>query len=138
MTPAALILILLAALALPAAGQPAAETKSPLTLTGNFMSGFQDRVKPLRAEFTPADGNEWNVVFHFRFNGAEHQYVGTATGDLEQGELSGVVKNEGGRRTFSFRGEFDKGVFKGKHAELTGGNQRETGTLMLKAAKQRG
>ncbi len=136
MTPAAIVLI--AALALPASVQPAAETESSRTLTGNFMSGFQDKVKPLRAIFTPADGSEWNVVFYFRFNGQDHEYTGTAQGDLEQGELSGVVKNEGGRRTFTFQGEFDQGVFKGKHAELRSGDERETGTLTLERAKRRG
>lgn len=130
-------LVLIAALA-PSAAEPSAES-GERTLVGNFMSGFQDRVKPLRAVFTPAADDEWTVVFHFRFNGADHEYTGTARGSLDEGELSGLVENEGGRRTFTFHGEFDdSGVFSGRHAEIRGSRSSDTGTLTLKSARRRG
>lgn len=136
MTPA--VVALIAALALTPAVEPSAGGESSRTLVGNFMSDFQDRVKPLRAVFTPTDTDRWDVVFYFRFNGRDHEYVGTAEGGVDRGELSGTVQNEGRNRTFTFAGEFEDGVFKGRHAELRGGGERDTGTLTLKGQKQRG
>ena len=131
-------LVLIATLTASAA-EPSVETGGERTLVGNFMSGFQDRVKPLRAVFTPNEEDEWTVVFYFEFNGADHEYTGTARGSLDEGELSGVVENEGGRRTFTFRGEFnDRGVFSGRHAEVRGSRSSDTGTLTLKGARRRG
>lgn len=102
------------------------------TLTGLFDSGYQDKVRPLRAVFTPTGEGAWDVVFHFKFNGADHQYRGVAEGGLREGLLSGRVENEGGRRTFSFRGEFKNGKFKGEHFETTRGREERTGSLTLK------
>lgn len=117
---------------------PAAAAGDPQTLTGNFMSGFQDRVKPLRAVFTPTDERTYDVVFYFEFNGRNHEYVGTASGGLGEGELEGRVENESGRRTFTFRGRFDKGVLDGTHAEIGSRGERKTGTLTLKVARGKG
>ena len=109
------------------------ETPRVRVLQGSFTAPqFQDGARPLRAEFTPS-GREgrWEVVFHFRFNGAQHAYRGTAEGSLDQGALRGSVQG-GRRRTFSFAGNLSGGVFEGTHAEEGGrrGGGR-TGRLTL-------
>ncbi len=123
--------------------RPAAPTDHAMTLTGNFMSGFQDRVKPLRAVFTHAretatDQDQvarFDVVFYFRFNGRNHEYRGTAEGRLgPDGELAGRVQNESRQRTFTFQGEFRNGVLEGTHFEIGRRGERKTGTLMLEIA----
>jgi hypothetical protein len=87
----------------------------------------------LTAHFTPVEANRWNVDFRFRFDGEPHVYSGTAEGNLKDGMLRGTVKNESGRRTFTFDGEFrENGEFRGKHAETTSGRRHETGTLTLR------
>jgi len=102
------------------------------TLTGLFDSGYQDKVRPLRAVFTPTGERTWDVVFYFKFNGRDHEYKGVAEGGLLEGTLSGRVENEGGRRNFTFKGEFKKGTFKGDHFETTRGREEKTGSLTLK------
>lgn len=103
-------------------------------LQGSFTAPqFQDGASALRAEFTPTgrDGR-WEVAFHFRFNGAQHVYRGTAEGKLEGGELRGTVRGSR-QRTFTFACRHDRGQFRGTHAEVGsrrgGGN---TGTLTLR------
>ncbi len=107
------------------------------TLTGNFTSGFQDGPKTVRAVFTrpeqPGEERDFDVVFYFKFNGRDHQYRGTAWGSLEaSGELEGRVQNESRQRTFTFRGEFEDGTFKGTHAEIGRRGERKTGQLTLR------
>lgn len=131
--PAALLLAFLAI----TPGSPTSAADGQQTLTGNFMSGFQDRVKPLRAVFTPTDERTFDVVFYFNFNGRNLEYRGTAEGSLGEGELAGRVKNETGQRTFTFQGSFnEKGVLKGTHAEVGRRGERETGSLTLKLPRK--
>lgn len=115
---------------------PIAAADHEETLTGNFMSGYQDRVKPLRAVFTPGDEADFDVVFYFKFNGRDHEYRGTARGALGEGELQGRVQNESLQRTFTFRGTFENGVLKGTHAEVGRKGERKTGTLTLEMARR--
>lgn len=102
------------------------------TLDGVYMSSYQDRPQPLRAVFMPSGEATWDVVFHFRFNGAAHEYTGTARGLLGSGELSGRVRNESGARTFTFECAYTKGVCKGTHAELRRNREQSTGSLTLR------
>ena len=110
------------------------EMRSVYILEGTFTAPqFQDGASALRAEFTPT-GREghWDVSFHFRFNGAQHVYRGTAEGKLEGGELRGTVRGSR-QRTFTFACRHNQGEFRGTHAEVGGrrggGN---TGTLTLR------
>ena len=96
------------------------------------MSGYQDRVKPLRAVFTATGEDAFDVVFHFNFNGRDHEYRGTAIGALGEGEIEGRVQNESRQRTFTFKGTFENGVLDGTHAEVTRRGEQKTGTLKLK------
>lgn len=126
--PASLLLAL--ALALPlAATESAGETR----MSGMFSSSYQDRPKSVTAYFTPTGDEEWDVYFLFEFNGRDHRYEGTAHGSLADGELRGEVRDEGGRRTFTFEGETRKGKFRGNHAEVRRGREQSTGTLSLTA-----
>ena len=86
---------------------------------------------PLRAEFTATGENRWNVDFYFRFEGRERMYSGTAEGSLSQGELKGKIRNENGRRSFTFEADLDNGRLEGTHRETTRSRSRRTGTLKL-------
>ncbi len=131
MKPAVRTILTTAALLIAAAVQLGA-SDGRRTLNGNFMSGYQDRVKPLRAVFTPAGGGGWQVAFFFEFNGRDHEFRGTAEGSLGEGELSGRVQNEDRQRTFTFKGSFESGLFKGTHAEIGRRGEQQTGTLTLR------
>ena len=131
---AAALVSLTASLLLPVLGAGAAEPEVR-SLTGLYFSSYQDGQRRLRAEFTPREELEWDVVFYFRFNGRNHEYSGTAKGSLLEGPLRGQVRNESGQRTFTFDGEFKKGKFRGTHAELRRGRESRTGTLSLQAGK---
>jgi len=118
--------------ALSLAGAAAAGGAERHTFAGRYMSGYQDRPQTLRAVFTPGEEDDWEVVFYFRYGGADHAWAGTARGSLTDGELSGLVTTENGARTFTFRGEVEDGVFEGTHAEVERGRERKTGTLSLR------
>ena len=100
------------------------------TLTGEYKSGFGDG--DVEAHFTSTGREEWNVAFHFRFDGQRHVYRGTAQGSLSAGRLEGEVENENGRRRFSFEGDFSQGWFRGIHYEIRRGRSERTGTLTLR------
>jgi len=87
---------------------------------------------PLTADFFPTDdAKTWKVEFRFDFHGP-HLYTGTATGNLEDGKLSGEVESDQRKRTFVFSGSFEDGQFSGTHTETTKGRQQDTGTMKLK------
>ncbi len=126
--------VLLAALTLAPATETATDAIDSRAFQGNYLWSFNNETEPLRAVFTRSEREaKWDVVFYFRFDGTDHEYRGVAEGELDHGELSGTVKNENRRRTFTFQGEFEEGTFTGHHAELRGGGQRDTGTLTLEA-----
>lgn len=126
-------LVLLAAAALLATLLVAVvHAASQQTLTGEYRWHQSERGS-LKAVFTPAGENRWDVDFHFQFQGRPHVYSGTAAGSLVDGTLEGKVSTENKRRTFTFRGAFaDDGIFRGTHAELSGGRESRTGTLTLR------
>ena len=101
------------------------------TLTGKYSSG--NGSGPLEAIFQPAGEGRWKVEFHFRFQGRAHTFSGTALGSLSDGGLEGKVRNESGKRTFTFEGEFEGGTFQGTHAELERRGPEATGTMTLEA-----
>ena len=109
-----------------------ADAAGEQTLTGSYRwnNGHPD---DLKAIFTATGEDRWDVAFHFRFRGSPEVFSGTARGSLSQGKLEGRVKNRNGRgsRTFTFRGEFEDGTFRGTHAEVFGRRESSTGTLTL-------
>jgi len=90
-----------------------------------------DNPGPLRAEFTATGENLWDVDFHFRFDGRDRTYSGTAEGSLTGGEIQGEVQNENNRRTFTFKAEIEDGHLDGTHRETTPSRARRTGTMDL-------
>ena len=110
-----------------------ADTGDEQTLTGTYVWN-SGRPSTLKAIFTTTGEDRWDVAFHFRFRGRPEVFSGTATGNLSDGKLEGRVKNRNGSgpRTFTFRGEFENGTFRGKHAEVFGRRESSTGTLTLK------
>ena len=120
---APIIALLLAA---PAAAAGAEDRR---TLEGEYRSRHGDG--PVTATFTRVGSGRWEVAFDFTFNGRRRTYRGTAEGSFAEGTLRGRVENEYGRRTFTFRGEYEDGVFRGRHAELKRGREVPTGTIYL-------
>ena len=110
-----------------------AEVGDQQTLTGTYVWN-SGRPSTLKATFTATGDNRWDVAFHFKFRGRPEIFSGTATGNLATGKLEGRVRNQrgSGPRTFTFRGEFENGTFRGRHAEVYGKRESSTGTLTLK------
>jgi len=102
------------------------------TLTGSFVWERGDTSGDLEAVFTPTGEDAWDVSFHFTFRSKPHTYSGSATGSLTEGELSGTVLNENKKRTFTFEGSFEDGVFNGNHSEVGPERTMSTGTLTLR------
>lgn len=104
-------------------------------LDGTYMSGYQNHAERLTAVFKRIEdgGDAWLVSFDFNYGKKFYSYSGTARGSFIEGEIGGLVKDPTGGRSFTFfleRGK--KGKFKGKHAEVLGGSEEPTGTMMLK------
>lgn len=110
----------------------APQSADVVVFVGEYNWRYQDRPGPLRAEFTPTGPAEWDVAFHFKFDGSPHTYKGTAGGSLTEGALEGRVFSENRRRKFTFQGEVEDLVLEADHAEATSGRARRTGTLALK------
>ncbi len=106
--------------------------EKPATLSGSFVWEHGNTSGDLEAVFTPNGEGSWDVAFHFEFRNNPHTYTGTATGNLGSGELSGTVQNETKKRTFTFAGSFEGGVFNGTHAEIGPDREMPTGTLTLR------
>ena len=124
-------LLVVAAVAL--CGQAwSAEAEDSQTLTGEFEWTGRGAKGDLEAVFQPTSEGQWDVTFHFTFRGRSHVYAGTAEGSLSDGALKGTVQNEGRKRTFTFSGAFENGMFRGTHAEIEGDREQATGTLRLK------
>lgn len=109
---------------------PAAFADEKTTLVGEYSWDQGSASGDLKAIFENTGENSWDVAFYFDFRSKPHVYKGTATGSLTEGTLEGTVKNETGRRTFTFDGNFEEGIFRGDHAETTRSEVR-TGTLSL-------
>lgn len=103
----------------------ASETR---TAKGQYVWN-DDSPGAIEATFTPASEGNFAVDFRFRFDGRDRHWRGTAEGSLEAGELRGTVRE--GRRTFRFSGKVAEGVFRGRHVEVYGDREEDTGSLTL-------
>ncbi len=124
----ALLLIAALGLTLPAGAS------SERVLIGTYST--ETETGPIRATFTPSGEGEdgsptWKVVFLVAFDSQEYTYRGSASGSLDEGELSGWVDDETGSTSYSFRGEHRDGKFEASHAELRGFEEVPTGTMEL-------
>ena len=118
-------------LGLPVGPMPVA-AEDGLSLRGEYTSNHHRGKKRLEATFTPSGDGHWDVVFRFDWDG-RRTYVGTAEGSLSSGRLEGTATHESRRRTFSFRGEFEEGLFEGTHYEINRrGRESRIGTLVLR------
>ena len=115
----------------------AAEEKQEVTMTGSFVwNKKENKTHELKGVFTQTGENSWKVVWHFKWGKKEHVYTGTAKGNLKTGKLTGEAVNEGGKRSWTFEGEFDKdGLFKGTHQETTKRRAGPTGSFQLSQAE---
>jgi hypothetical protein len=102
------------------------------TLNGTFVWEHGNSAGDLEAVFAPTGEASWDVSFYFTFRNKRHTYTGSATGSLTAGALSGTVLNESEKRTFTFEGAFEDGVFNGTHAEVSAEQAMSTGTLTLR------
>ena len=132
---------LVAAVAVAVVASLAAAESSAVTLDGSFVwvadnDDDSDVVGDLEAVFTPTGDNEWDVAFHFMWEGAPRVFAGTAVGSLTSGDLSGEVEDdrEGREPTvFRFSGAFEGETYHGKHGILQEGEYKSLGTLTLAA-----
>ena len=109
-------------------GQSSADTE---TLNGSYIWN-QRPSEPgqLTAVFTPQSQDQWQVEFHFVFEGNSLTYKGHADGSLKNGALKGQVTNQGENRIFVFQGQMRDGHFSGTHGERKrNGREYRTGTL---------
>lgn len=107
-----------------------------ISLTGQYIwSGDPENPGDVNAVFSPKSADEYNVSFHFKFQGYEYTYTGSAKGKLDNGRLAGEVKDQTGRRTFVFEGTSAGGKFTGTHAEI-GRRDKRTDTGTIKLAKK--
>jgi hypothetical protein len=106
------------------------------TLTGTFVWERDDGEisGDLEARFTSTGDETWKVTFHFEWEGESRVWNGTAKGSLEKGKLEGeaVMDKADDPSTFTFKGKFKRGNFKGTHAQISKeGEPHATGTLTL-------
>jgi hypothetical protein len=113
-------------------GSVAAEEAETTTLNGAYIWAQGNADGELEVIFSPTGEAEWDVSFNFTFRNKPHTYTGSAAGKIGEGAFSGTVVNESKRRTFTFEGSFEDGVFMGTHAEVHGEKSSPTGTLTFK------
>ena len=117
-------------------GGSATAQAEDVTMEGSYVwkRGDSDIPGDIKAVFTPAGKNSWDIMFHFEWEGEQRAWAGTATGSLESGELEGMgVEEKGRKREFVFRGNVEKGVFTGEHGALKDGEWNGLGTITFKA-----
>ena len=87
----------------------------------------------LDVTFAPDGRGGWQVKFRFEQARRFQTWRGTALGELGDGPLEGQVR--GGR--YRFHGEFEDGVFRGRHYEARRSGLKENGTLTFEAIEKR-
>jgi len=107
-------------------------------LAGSFFwKGGDEPVNgDLTTVLTPSGKGEWDVAFHFDWEGEPHVFAGKAKGSLD-GELVGNVSSDDPDHPlkFEFRGAFADGEFAGTHGYWNRkGELVPTGTLKLAPA----
>lgn len=115
------------------------EESKEVVMTGDYKWLRGEKVRfeeKLKGVFTPKGNGEWDVSFHFKFKKRDYNYVGTAKGNLDNGQLEGEVRNDGGKgkRSFTFSGDMKDGSISGTHNETTKGRAQKTGVFTLKKA----
>ena len=125
-----LIVLLVCLTGLPLlAGDP-----SPVTLKGQFVwkKNGPDKNGDLRAEFTKVKEGEWTVSFHFTWEEKPMIYTGLAKGSLKNGSLTGEVKSDTKKHSYTFKGTVVNGKLTASHNYLDeDGTVEDTGTLVL-------
>ena len=128
---------MICALALVALAGGVAVAADDVTMEGSFIWARSDGDidGALKAVFTPTGKNEYDVSFHFEWEGEQKVWSGTAKGDLNSGDLKGDIKTDNPDRddVFSFMGSVADGKFTGKHGGMRDGELNEMGTLELSA-----
>jgi hypothetical protein len=102
-----------------------------VVMTGTFVwNGKARQTNQLKAVLTPTGRGRYKAVYTFTWGGRPKTYVGTVTGNLRRGEVSGT--GDGDRRNFTFTGTARNGVITFKAFEVTGGRTRAQGNGTLR------
>ena len=107
----------------------------PISLKGNFVwkRSDADRNGDLLAKFTQVKEGEWAVSFHFTWDEKPLVYTGIAKGSLKNGNLTGEVKSDDKKHSYTFSGAVVNGTLNANHKyHNEDGTVSDTGTLMLK------
>ncbi len=106
----------------------------PVSMKGEFVWKRTDENKKgdLHAEFTEVKEGEWKVSFHFTWEEKPLTYTGIAKGNLKNGNLTGEVKSDDKKHSYTFEGTVVDGKLTANHKYLReDGTAGDTGTLVL-------
>ena len=116
----------------------AAVASDEVTLEGSFVWARDDGdlTGDLTAIMTPEGegGEKWSVAFHFVWEEKPHVYLGTASGGLDKGPLTGTAESDDpeNRILFRFSGDVKDGTFTGTHGFVQkDGTLKDGGSLTL-------
>jgi len=111
-----------------------ASDPDPVILKGHFVweKNGPDKNGDLRAEFTQIKEGEWTVSFHFTWEQKPLIYTGLAKGSLKNGSLTGEVKSDNKKHSYTFKGTVANGKLTASHNYLDDdGIVKDTGTFVL-------
>lgn len=103
-----------------------------VNMTGTFVwNGERNGEKhDLKVVLTPTGPNQYKAVYTFTWKGTPKTYVGTISGNLRSGEVTGT--GDGDRRNFTFTGTAQNGVIDFKAFELIRGRPTPQGSGTMK------
>jgi len=108
-----------------------------LTFKGRYTwNSRKEDHQTLTAEVQPQADGTLSITYTAIWKGKPHVYVGTLTGDLQHGKISGAAVTKGGKRNWVLRGKAEKGVITCNHYEIKGTDEKKrevhTGIVTLR------
>lgn len=108
-----------------------------LTFKGRFTwNSRKEKDQTLTAAVQPQADGTLLITYTAIWNGKPHVYVGTLTGNLQNGKISGAAVTKGGKRNWVLRGKAEKGVITCAHYEIKGSGEKtrevHTGIVTLR------
>lgn len=95
----------------------------------------KDQEHDITAVAEPQDNGTMSITYTATWKEKPLVYVGTLTGDLQNGTVSGTAVTKGGKRNWVVRGKAENGTITCEHFEIKGdGETRKevyTGTVTL-------
>ncbi len=107
-----------------------------LAFKGRFTwNSRKDQEHDVTAVVEQLDDGTMSITYTAMWKEKPHLYVGTLTGDLQNGTISGTAVTKGGNRNWVVRGKAEKGIITCEHFEIKGTGEAKkevyTGTVTL-------